>query len=79
MIRAVFGAKLALSRLNSWISEVRIPVTRLCRAACKVEEVGGKLVPSPAWVSRDMKRGAPVLIVNGMIVGYGSGEETKQP
>ena len=25
-----------------------------------------------------MRRGEPVLIVNGMIFGYGSGEETKQ-
>ncbi len=47
-------------------------------AAFKVEEVGGKVQASPAWVSRDMKRGEPVLIVNGMIIGYGSGEETKQ-
>ena len=47
-------------------------------AAFKVEEVGGKLQATPAWVSRDMKRGEPVLIVNGMIFGYGSGEETKQ-
>jgi hypothetical protein len=25
-----------------------------------------------------MKRGEPVIIANGMIFGYGSGEETKQ-
>jgi outer membrane protein assembly factor BamB len=25
-----------------------------------------------------MKRGEPVVIVNGMVFGYGSGEETKQ-
>ena len=47
-------------------------------AAFKVEEVGGQVQASPAWVWRDMKRGEPVLIVNGMIIGYGSGEETKQ-
>jgi outer membrane protein assembly factor BamB len=47
-------------------------------AAFKVEEVGGTVQASPVWVSRDMKRGEPVLIVNGMIFGYGSGEETKQ-
>ena len=27
---------------------------------------------------RDMKRGEPVIVANGMVFGYGSGEETKQ-
>jgi outer membrane protein assembly factor BamB len=47
-------------------------------AAFKVEEVSGKLQLTPAWVSRDMHRGEPVVVVNGMVFGYGSGEETKQ-
>lgn len=47
-------------------------------AAFKLVERSGKLEFQPAWVSRDMKRGEPVIIVNGMVVGYGSGEETKQ-
>jgi outer membrane protein assembly factor BamB len=47
-------------------------------AAFKVEEVNGKPELTPAWVSRDMRRGEPVVIVNGMVFGYGSGEETKQ-
>ncbi len=47
-------------------------------AAFKVEDKGGKLELSPAWISRDMKRGEPVVIANGMVFGYGSGEETKQ-
>jgi len=47
-------------------------------AAYKLVERGGRLEFEPAWVSRDMKRGEPVIIVNGMVVGYGSGEETKQ-
>ena len=47
-------------------------------AAFKLVERAGKLEFAPAWVSRDMKRGEPVLIVNGMVVGYGSGEETRQ-
>jgi outer membrane protein assembly factor BamB len=47
-------------------------------AAFKLVERGGKLEFAPAWVSRDMRRGEPVLVVNGMVVGYGSGEETKQ-
>ena len=47
-------------------------------AAFKLVERAGRLEFAPAWVSRDMKRGEPVLIVNGMVVAYGSGEETKQ-
>jgi outer membrane protein assembly factor BamB len=47
-------------------------------AAFKLIERAGRLEFAPAWVSRDMKRGEPVLIVNGMVIGYGSGEETKQ-
>jgi outer membrane protein assembly factor BamB len=44
----------------------------------KLQERNGKLQLTPAWVSRDMKRGEPVIIANGMVFGYGSGEETKQ-
>lgn len=47
-------------------------------AAFKVEERAGKLQLTPAWISRDMKRGEPVVIANGIVFGYGSGEETKQ-
>lgn len=47
-------------------------------AAFKVEDKAGKLELTPAWISRDMKRGEPVIIANGMVFGYGSGEETKQ-
>ena len=47
-------------------------------AAFKVEDKGGKLELTPAWISRDMQRGEPVIIANGMVFGYGSGEETKQ-
>ena len=47
-------------------------------AAFKLEDKDGKLQFVPAWVSRDMKRGEPVIIANGMLFGYGSGEETKQ-
>jgi outer membrane protein assembly factor BamB len=47
-------------------------------AAFKLVEKAGKLEFAPGWVSRDMRRGEPVIIVNGMVVGYGSGEETKQ-
>ena len=47
-------------------------------AAFKVEGEAGTPTLAPAWVSRDMRRGEPVIIVNGMVFGYGSGEETKQ-
>ena len=47
-------------------------------AAFKLEERDGKLQLAPVWVSRDMKRGEPVIIANGVVFGYGSGEETKQ-
>jgi outer membrane protein assembly factor BamB len=47
-------------------------------AAFKLVDTDGALQFAPAWVSRDMKRGEPVVIVNGMVFGYGSGEETKQ-
>ena len=47
-------------------------------AAFKVEDKNGTPELSPAWISRDMKRGEPVVIANGMVFGYGSGEETKQ-
>jgi outer membrane protein assembly factor BamB len=44
----------------------------------KLRDRSGKLDLTPVWVSADMKRGEPVVIANGMIFGYGSGEETKQ-
>ena len=47
-------------------------------AAFKVEERGGKLELAPAWVSRDMNRGEPPVIANGIVFGYGNGENTAQ-
>ena len=47
-------------------------------AAFKLEEVNGRLQFTPAWVSRDMHRGEPVVIANGVVYGYGSGEYTGQ-
>ena len=48
-------------------------------AAFKLEEKGGALQFAPAWVSRDMKRGEPVVVLNGMVFGYRSEQETKRP
>jgi outer membrane protein assembly factor BamB len=47
-------------------------------AAFKVQDSSGSPELAPAWISRDMKRGEPVIVANGMVFGYGSGEETKQ-
>ena len=44
----------------------------------KLRERNGKYDMTPVWVSADMKRGEPVIVANGMVFGYGSGEETKQ-
>jgi outer membrane protein assembly factor BamB len=47
-------------------------------AGFKLHDRNGQLELTPAWVSADMKRGEPVVVANGMVFGYGSGEETKQ-
>jgi len=65
-------------------SQFKFPVTNTPAtkeggvAAFKVAETAGKLTLEPAWVSRDMHRGEPVIIANGMVFGYGSGESTRQ-
>jgi hypothetical protein len=65
-------------------SKFKFPVTNAPvpkeggQAAFKVVDTNGKLELTPAWVSRDMFRGAPPVIANGMVFAYGSGEETKQ-
>jgi outer membrane protein assembly factor BamB len=65
-------------------SQVKFPImnTPLTKdggvAAFKVEDTHGKPELTPAWISGDMKRGEPVIVANGMVFGYGSGEETKQ-
>lgn len=65
-------------------SKFKFPVTNAPvpkeggEAAFKVTESNGKLELAPVWVSRDMWRGAPPIIANGMVFAYGSGEETKQ-
>ena len=46
--------------------------------AFKVEEKAGKLWLAPGWVSRDMDRGEPPIIANGVVFAYGSGEDTDQ-
>jgi outer membrane protein assembly factor BamB len=47
-------------------------------AAFKVADDGGQVSLQPVWISRDMHRGEPPIIANGMIFAYGSGENTQQ-
>lgn len=47
-------------------------------AAFKMDTVDGKVQLTPAWISRDMNQAEPPVIANGMIFGYGSGENTSQ-
>src|SRR5437764_3205588 len=54
------------------------PVKDGAIVAFKVEEKGGKLQLSPAWISRDMNRAEPPVIANGVIYAYGNGENTEQ-
>jgi outer membrane protein assembly factor BamB len=47
-------------------------------AAFKVEEKAGKLWLAPAWISPNMNRAEPPVIANGLVIGYGNGEDTDQ-
>lgn len=53
-------------------------VVRGAIAAFKVEERAGKTQLVPAWLSRDMYQAEPAVIANGVVFGYGSGENTTQ-
>jgi outer membrane protein assembly factor BamB len=46
--------------------------------AFKVEEVNGKTMLVPGWISRDMDPAEPPVIANGVVIGFGSGEDTTQ-
>ena len=47
-------------------------------AAFKMESRGERLELVPAWVSRDMPLADPAVIANGVVFGYGSGEDATQ-
>jgi outer membrane protein assembly factor BamB len=47
-------------------------------AAFKVEEKNGKPWLAPAWLSRDMNHAEPCVVANGLVIGYGNGENTDQ-
>ena len=46
--------------------------------AFKLEQNSGKFELKPAWMSRDMMRAEPPVIANGVVFGYGNGENTEQ-
>ena len=47
-------------------------------AAFKMEERAGKVQLTPAWLSRNMNQADPAVIANGVVFGYGSGEDATQ-
>jgi len=47
-------------------------------AAFKMVMVDGHPQLQPVWISRDMYRGEPTLIANGMVFAYGAGNNTQQ-
>jgi outer membrane protein assembly factor BamB len=47
-------------------------------AAFKLEEKVGKPQLTPAWISRNMNQADPAVIANGVVFGYGSGEDATQ-
>jgi PQQ-like domain len=47
-------------------------------AAFKLEEQGGQVKMVPAWLSRNMHLADPVVIANGVVFGYGNGEDATQ-
>jgi len=54
------------------------PVTHGAVAAFKVVQKGIKFELEPAWLSRDMNQAEPPVVANGIVFGYGSGEDASQ-
>jgi outer membrane protein assembly factor BamB len=54
------------------------PVTHGAVVAFKVEDHDGKVQLAPAWMSRDMDQAEPPVVANGVVYGFGSGENTRQ-
>lgn len=64
-------------------SEMKFPVTNGDApngsiAAFKVEDVNGKTVLTPAWVSRNLVIPAPPVVTNGIVFALSSGENVRQ-
>ncbi len=54
------------------------PVIHGAIVAFKVEDVNGRTVLTPAWMSRDMDQAEPPVIANGVVYAYGNGESSVQ-
>ncbi|MEO8028376.1 MAG: PQQ-binding-like beta-propeller repeat protein [Bryobacteraceae bacterium] len=54
------------------------PVVHGAVVALTVGESGGKFKLNPRWMSRDMNQAEPPLVANGVVYGYGNGENTRQ-
>ncbi len=47
-------------------------------AAFRLEEKNGGLQLTPAWISRNINQADPVVIANGVVFGFGNGEDAAQ-
>ena len=47
-------------------------------AAFRLEPKAGKLQLTPAWLSRNINQADPVVIANGVVFGFGNGEDAAQ-
>jgi len=47
-------------------------------AAFKLQEKDDGLVLAPAWISRNINQADPVVIANGVVFGFGNGEDATQ-
>ncbi len=54
------------------------PVTHGAVVAFKLHQNGDTFTLNPAWMSRDMMRAEPPVVANGVVYGYGNGENTEQ-
>ncbi len=53
-------------------------ITNGAVAAFTVTNTNGAVRLEPRWISRDMNRAEPPVVANGVVFGYGSGEDTTQ-
>jgi outer membrane protein assembly factor BamB len=54
------------------------PVVHGAIVALTVDDVNGKTVLTPRWMSRDMDQAEPPVIANGVVYAYGNGESSVQ-
>jgi len=53
-------------------------VVRGAIAAFRLQEQDGGVVLAPAWISRNVDQADPVVVANGVVFGFGSGEDPTQ-